>query len=141
MAELSIVTSTLTIEPFLRALVECSGSDLHCKVGSPPRVRIDGRLRKLETRDLTAADTEQMVREVLRADLVEQFDRSNEADFAYSLPGVGRFRVNAFRSRGSAGLVFRRGSGGAVPPDGLGPSALLASLALEPRGLVLVTGP
>ena len=96
------MTSTLTIEPFLRALVECGGSDLHCKVGSPPRVRIDGRLRKLQTRDLTAADTEQMVREVLRADLVEEFERTNEADFAYSLPGVGRFRVNAFRSRGSA---------------------------------------
>jgi twitching motility protein PilT len=140
-AELSIVTSTLTIEPFLRALVECSGSDLHCKVGSPPRVRIDGRLRKLQTRDLTAADTEQMVREVLRADLVEEFERSNEADFAYSLPGVGRFRVNAFRSRGSAGLVFRRVSVGAIPLDELGLPPVIANLALEPRGLVLVTGP
>ena len=47
---------TSSIEPFLRALVECGGSDLHCKVGSPPRVRIDGKLRKLQTRDLTAAD-------------------------------------------------------------------------------------
>jgi twitching motility protein PilT len=135
------VTSTLTIEPFLRALVECGGSDLHCKVGSPPRVRIDGTLRKLQTRDLTAADTELMVREVLRADLVEEFDRTNEADFAYSLAGVGRFRVNAFRSRGSAGLVFRRVSVGAIPLDELGLSPVLASLALEPRGLVLVTGP
>ena len=140
-AELLSVTSTLTIEPFLRALVECSGSDLHCKVGSPPRVRIDGRLRKLQTRDLTAADTEQMVREVLRADLVEEFERTNEADFAYSLPGVGRFRVNAFRSRGSAGLVFRRVSVGAIPLDELGLPPVIASLALEPRGLVLVTGP
>ena len=141
MAEHPRVTSTLTIEPFLRALVECGGSDLHCKVGSPPRVRIDGTLRKLQTRDLAAADTEQMVREVLRADLIEEFERTNEADFAYSLPGVGRFRVNAFRSRGSAGLVFRRVSVGAIPLDELGLSPVLASLALEPRGLVLVTGP
>jgi len=141
MAEHPPVTSTLTIEPFLRALVECGGSDLHCKVGSPPRVRIDGTLRKLQTRDLAAADTEQMVREVLRADLIEEFERTNEADFAYSLPGVGRFRVNAFRSRGSAGLVFRRVSVGAIPLDELGLSPVLASLALEPRGLVLVTGP
>src|SRR5580704_2735674 len=129
------------IEPFLRALVECGGSDLHCKVGSPPRVRIDGRLRKLETRDLTSADTEQMVREVLREDLVEEFDRTNEADFAYSLSGVGRFRVNAFRSRGSAGLVFRRVSVGAIPLGDLGLPVVLETLALEPRGLVLVTGP
>src|SRR3712207_7377028 len=56
----------------------------HCKVGSPPRVRIDGKLRKLQTRDLTAADTDQMVREVLREDLREEFEKSNEADFAYS---------------------------------------------------------
>jgi twitching motility protein PilT len=129
------------IEPFLRALVECGGSDLHCKVGSPPRVRIDGRLRKLETRDLTSSDTEQMVREVLREDLVDEFDRTNEADFAYSLSGVGRFRVNAFRSRGSAGLVFRRVSVGAIPLGDLGLPVVLETLALEPRGLVLVTGP
>jgi twitching motility protein PilT len=131
----------LMIEPFLRALVDCGGSDLHCKVGSPPRVRIDGRLRKLETRDLTPPDTEQMVREVLREDLIDEFDSSNEADFAYSLPDVGRFRVNAFRSRGSAGLVFRRVSVGAIPLRDLGLPAVLETLALEPRGLVLVTGP
>jgi len=135
------VSAASSIEPFLRALVECGGSDLHCKVGSPPRVRIDGRLRKLQTRDLTAADTEQMVGEVLRSDLVEEFHRSNEADFAYSMPGVGRFRVNAFRSRGSAGLVFRRVSVGAIPLDELGLPPVIASLSLEPRGLVVVTGP
>jgi len=129
------------VEPFLRALVEAAGSDLHCKVGSPPRIRIDGRLRKLQTRDLTAADTERMVAEVMRKDLLEQFARTNEADFAYSLPGVGRFRVNAFRSRGSAGLVFRRVSVGAIPLEELGLPPIVASLALEPRGLVLVTGP
>ncbi|MHB8342390.1 MAG: type IV pilus twitching motility protein PilT [Mycobacteriales bacterium] len=129
------------IESFLRALVETGGSDLHCKVGSPPRVRIDGRLRKLQTRDLTSADTETMVREVLRADLVEEFERTNEADFAYSLASVGRFRVNAFRARGACGLVFRRVSIGAIPLDELGLPPVLGPLALEPRGLVLVTGP
>jgi twitching motility protein PilT len=129
------------IEPFLRALVDCGGSDLHCKVGSPPRVRIDGKLRKLQTRDLTFDDLEQMVGEVLREDLVDEFQRTNEADFAYSLAGVGRFRVNAFRSRGSCGLVFRRVSVGAIPLSELGLPPVLASLAMEPRGLVLVTGP
>jgi twitching motility protein PilT len=132
---------TTSIEPFLRALVDCGGSDLHCKVGSPPRVRIDGKLRKLQTRDLTSDDTRTMVGEVLREDLVEEFHRTNEADFAYSLSGVGRFRVNAFRSRGSCGLVFRRVSVGAVPLSELGLPAVLSSLAMEPRGLVLVTGP
>ena len=132
---------TSSIEPYLRALSESGGSDLHCKVGSPPRVRIDGRLRKLQATDLTPADTERMVNEVLRSDLVDEFRRTNEADFAYSLPGVGRFRVNAFRSRGSAGLVFRRVSVGAIPLSDLGLPPVIGSLALEPRGLVLVTGP
>jgi twitching motility protein PilT len=132
---------TVSVEPFLRALVECNGSDLHLKVGSPPRIRIDGTLRKLQTRDLTPEDTEQMAAEVLREDMIAQFRTSNEADFAYSLSGVGRFRVNAFRSRGSCGLVFRRVSVGAVGLSELGLPAVLASLALEPRGLVLVTGP
>ncbi len=132
---------TTSIEPFLRALVESGGSDLHCKVGSPPRVRIDGRLRRLQSPDLTPSDTAQMVREVLRPDLEDEFRRTSEADFAYSLAGVGRFRVNAFRSRGSSGLVFRHVSVGATPLSELGLPAVLASLAMEPRGLVLVTGP
>lgn len=131
----------LGIEPFLRALTDCGGSDLHCKVGSPPRIRLDGRLRTLQVRELNAADTDHMVTEVLRGDLVEQFHKTNEADFAFSLPGVGRFRVNAFRSRGSCGLVFRRVAIGAIPLADLGLPEVIGTLAMEPRGLVLVTGP
>ena len=131
----------MSVVPFLRALGEVGGSDLHVKVGSPPRVRIDGRLRKLQAPNLTPSDTEAMVIEVLREDLVEQFDKTNDADFAYSVPGLGRFRVNAFRSRGSAGMVFRRVSVGAIPLDDLGLPPVLSALAMEPRGLVLVTGP
>jgi twitching motility protein PilT len=127
--------------PFLRALIESGGSDLHCKVGSPPRIRVDGRLRRLEADVLTPKDTEHMVHEVLRSDLVDSFDRTNEADFAYAMEGVGRFRVNAFRQRGTAGLVFRAVSVGATPLIDLMLPEVVAPLALEPRGLVLVTGP
>ncbi|HEX7355445.1 MAG TPA: PilT/PilU family type 4a pilus ATPase [Mycobacteriales bacterium] len=129
------------INSYLRALVDSGGSDLHCKVGSPPRVRIDGVLRRLQTPDLTAVDTESIVTEVLRADLVDEFRRTNEADFAYSVEGIGRFRVNAFRARGSCGVVFRRVSVGAIPLADLGVPPVLGTLALEPRGLILVTGP
>ncbi len=130
-----------SVVPYLRAVSELFGSDLHCKVGSPPRVRIDGRLRKLQAPVLRPEDTEHMVREVLRPDLVEEFERTHEADFAYSVPGVGRFRVNAFRARGTAGLVFRRVAHSPIPLEDLGLPAVIAKLALEPRGLVLVTGP
>ncbi|MGN6598657.1 MAG: type IV pilus twitching motility protein PilT [Actinomycetes bacterium] len=127
--------------PYLRALSELGGSDLHCKVGSPPRVRIDGRLRRLQAPELTEADTEYMVQEVLRADLVTEFARTHEADFAFNAPGGGRYRVNVFRARGGCGLVFRRVAVGALPLGALGLPPVIATLASEPRGLVLVTGP
>ena len=132
---------THSLEPLLRALVESGGSDLHCKVGSAPRVRIDGQLRALQWPSLTPEDTERMVAEVLRADLAAEFARTNEADFGYGLPGLGRFRVNAFRARGTCGLVFRQVSMGGVGLADLGLPPVLASLAMEPRGLILVTGP
>jgi twitching motility protein PilT len=68
-----------SVEPYLRALVDVGGSDLHCKTGSPPRVRIDGRLRKLQAGVLETEDTEFMVGEVLRErpDLMEEFQRTN----------------------------------------------------------------
>jgi twitching motility protein PilT len=131
----------VSVVPFLKALTELFGSDLHCKVGSPPRIRIDGKLRRLDVPDLTSEDTEAMVLEVLREDLAAEFRTTNEADFAYSIPGVGRYRVNVFRQRGSAGLVFRRVAAGAIPLDDLGLPDVIGRLALEHRGLVLVTGP
>ena len=134
-------SARVSVVPFLRALVDSGGSDLHCKVGSPPRVRVDGVLRRLQVADLTADDTEHFVREVLRGDLIETFAKTNEADFAYGIDDVGRFRVNVFRQRGMAGLVFRRVAVGAIPLEDLGLPQVLGPLSLEPRGLILVTGP
>ena len=91
--------------------------------------------------DLRPDDTEHFVREVLRGDLIETFAKTNEADFAYGIDDVGRFRVNVFRQRGMAGLVFRRVAVGAIPLEDLGLPQVLGPLSLEPRGLILVTGP
>ncbi|WP_459642820.1 type IV pilus twitching motility protein PilT [Kineococcus sp. NUM-3379] len=133
--------AAVSIQPYLQAMVQLRGSDLHLKAGSPPRIRIDGKLRALQAPTLTAADTEAMVAEVMRADLREEFARTNEADFAYSPPEGGRFRVNAFRQRGSCAMVLRRVAVGAVGLDDLGVPDVLRSLSLEARGLLLVTGP
>lgn len=130
-----------SVIPLLHALASSKGSDLHCKVGSAPRLRVDGRLRRLQVPDLRPEDTEYMVSQVLPEELRESFERTHEADFAYSLSGVGRFRVNAFRARGTLGLVFRRVAMGAQTLDELQLPEVLGELALEPRGLVLVTGP
>lgn len=135
------MAETQSVIPFLHALVSTNGSDLHCKVGSAPRVRVDGRLRKLQAPDLRPADTARMLEEVLPDELVETFRATKEADFAYSVPGVGRFRVNAYQARGTYGLVFRRVGVGAQSLGELGLPEVVGELALEPRGLVLVTGP
>ena len=126
---------------WLEALVAAKGSDLHLKVGSPPRMRVDGQLIILDGPSLTPEAAEGLLREVIRPDLYEQFQRTNEADFAYSRPGVGRFRVNAFRQRGSVGMVLRRVQEGAMSIGELGLPPVIARLAEQPRGLVLVTGP
>jgi twitching motility protein PilT len=132
------VTSMLA---WLEALVAAKGSDLHLKVGSPPRMRVDGRLVMLEGPSLTPEVAENLLRDLIRPDLLQQFQQTNEADFAYSLPGVGRFRVNAFRQRGSVGMVLRRVQEGAMSIGELGLPPVIARLAEQPRGLVLVTGP
>ena len=126
---------------WLEALVAAKGSDLHLKVGSPPRMRVDGQLVILEGPILTPEAAEGLLREVIRPDLYDQFQKTNEADFAYSRPGVGRFRVNAFRQRGSVGMVLRRVQEGAMSIAELGLPPVIARLAEQSRGLVLVTGP
>jgi len=104
----------------MEALVSAKGSDLHLKVGSPPRMRVDGRLVVLDGPVLTPEMADSLLRELIRPDLHDQFQQTNEAHFAYSLPGVGRFGINAFRQRGSVGLVLRRVQEGAMSIGELG---------------------
>jgi Tfp pilus assembly pilus retraction ATPase PilT len=129
------------LRAWLEVLTSMHGSDLHLKVGSAPRVRVDGRLVCLEAPPITREVAEGMLRELIREDLYEEFQQNSEADFAYSLDGVGRFRVNAFRQRGSVGFVLRRVQVGALGVEQLGLPPVISRLAEEPRGLVLVTGP
>lgn len=133
--------SSISVIPMLKSLVAAGGSDLHVKVGSSPRVRVDGRLRRLKSPGLKPEDTQAIFDEVIRPDLRDTFAQSHEADFAMGVSGVGRFRVNAYRARGQLGLVFRHVA--AVPQSliELGMPPVVNHLALEPRGIVLVTGP
>ncbi|MFC4785486.1 type IV pilus twitching motility protein PilT [Nocardioides sp. MAHUQ-72] len=132
---------TLQIAPFLQAVVVNHGSDLHIKVGGPPRVRISGTLVPLQADPLTADSAEALIRETMPPDVAAQFAATNEADYALSVPGIGRFRVNAFRSRGTAGCVLRLVRHNPMSLAELELPDVIRQLALEPRGLVLVTGP
>src|SRR3954471_22584742 len=129
------------LDGLLGALTAHDGSDLHVKGDAVPRIRVDGDLRKLQADPLTPALVSEMAAALMRPEMADHFERHNEADFAYAIDGVGRFRVNAFRQRGSVAMIFRRVRSSAATIDDLGLPITLARLSNEPRGLVLVTGP
>ncbi|MBW3667673.1 MAG: PilT/PilU family type 4a pilus ATPase [Actinobacteria bacterium] len=131
----------LDLNELLQYTVEQRGSDLHVKAGSPPHVRVDGHLIAAPFDRVTPADTERMAFQVMPKDRADEFVTTAEADFALSVSGLGRFRVNVFRQRGSVGLVFRRVLPGIPSFESLGLPSVVRRLAEEPRGLVLVTGP
>ena len=125
----------------LRYVVEQGASDLHVKVGSPPRVRVNGDLRMAPFPVIGPEECEELVKVVLPPERLEEFKSTGEADFSLSVSGLGRFRCNAFRQRGTAGLVLRRVLPSALSATDLGLPPVVTRLAEEPRGLVLVTGP
>lgn len=129
------------LDRLLGILAERQGSDLHLKVGSPPRIRVNGDLIKLNEPPLRPTDTSAIAESIMHPDIAIRFHNEHEADFAYGVSGLGRFRVNAFRQRGSVGLVFRRVRHNPQSFDELGLPDVVRQLAEEPRGLILVTGP
>jgi twitching motility protein PilT len=122
--------------------VRKEGSDLHLKVGSRPNARIHGRLEPIEDYDLIhPEDTERVLKEMLvDPDKLAAFDDQNEVDFAYAVEGLERFRVNAFRQRGSVSIVARMIPFAVRTLDELGLPAVMTELADEERGLILLTG-
>jgi twitching motility protein PilT len=132
---------SVTVQELLRHLIERGGSDLHLKVGAVPYVRVDGELVPTHFPELAEMDTERFAFELMSERQASRFLESNEADFAYAIPGTGRFRVNAFRQRGSVGVVCRRVLPGSPGFEALGLPSVVARMAEEPRGLILVTGP
>jgi twitching motility protein PilT len=131
----------LDLNLLLAHVVEARGSDLHIKVGSPPHLRVNGRLEPTPFDAATPADTERIAFALMPKDRAEEFMAHSDADFAHSVSGVGRFRVNVYRQRGSVGLVLRRVMPGNPTIEELGLPSAIRRLAEEPHGLVLVTGP
>jgi twitching motility protein PilT len=130
------------INAHLRYLVERGGSDLHLKVPAPPIIRLDGQMQPVEGEPpITADDTLSALHTMLKdPKKLQEFADDNEVDFSYSLPGLARFRVNAFRQRGSVSIVIR-----AIPVsirtiEDLGLPPVIRDLAEEERGIVLLTG-
>ncbi|MEJ2469677.1 MAG: type IV pilus twitching motility protein PilT [Desulfuromonadales bacterium] len=131
----------MELNEILSVGLKSGASDIHLKAGLPPIYRIDGVLRPLpKAPRISPEQTEQITREVMNDLQRERFEKASEVDLAYGVPGLGRFRVNAFTQRGSISLVLR-----AIPfeiksVDELLLPPVIKKMAMANRGLILVTG-
>lgn len=128
-------------DELLEKLISVGGSDLHLKVGSPPAYRIDGVLHPAELGALTAADTRNLLLSLLPDRLKDDIDDVTDIDFAYGKAGLGRFRVNGYRQRGSMNVVVRSVAPTSRSLAELGLPTAVADACDEAGGLIIVTGP
>lgn len=130
-----------SLDELLKKLVAIGGSDLHLKVGSPPAYRIDGVLHPAELPSLGTDDTRDLLVALLPDRLKEDVPDITDIDFAFGRAGLGRFRVNAYRQRGSINIVVRSVAPTSRTLIDLGLPTAVASACDQPSGLIIVVGP
>jgi len=135
-------TPSFDLVAALADMVALGASDLHLKAGNRPLIRVDGQLVALDddAGPLKPSDTEEALLGLLSPHLIGEFERGNELDFAHGVPGLGRFRVNAYRQRGTIALVVRAVARTVRTLEELGLPAAVRRLAERGSGVVLVTG-
>jgi twitching motility protein PilT len=131
----------IRIYDLLHAAVEAGASDLHLKVGSPPRLRVLGHLKDVNGTALGQEETRAMAAELMSSAMARRLEEDGDVELACTLDGVARFRVSIFRQRGQTGLAIRCIPAEVPTIESLGISPVAQVLAERPRGLVLVTGP
>ena len=134
----------MEIKKLLEEVVTKGASDIFIVAGSPCAIKIDGRISKYSDERLTPHDTERMIRdiyEIANNAGIEEFMRSGDDDFSFSIPNVGRFRVNAYRQRNSCAAVLRVVSFQLPDPEVMHIPKVITDLANQKKGMVLVTGP
>jgi twitching motility protein PilT len=132
----------LSIDALLERMVARNASDLHVTVGTPPAMRVHGALERYQdVPDLSPEDTHQMLYRILSTEQQKLLEINRQIDFAHSIPGLARFRVNVFFQRGTLGAAFRLIPADIKTLEELGIPTALHVLTEKPRGLVLVTGP
>ena len=132
---------SLMLPDLLKETLDLKGSDLHLTAGSPPQVRVHGKLQRLPVSNLTPAETKQLSYSVLTDAQKKRFEESLELDFSFGVRGLARFRCNMFNQRGAVAAVYRLIPDAVLGIEDLGLPIVIAKLAERPRGLVLVTGP
>lgn len=129
------------LHQLLKAMFEKGASDLHVTTGTPPQLRIDGRLVPLKTPPLTPIDTKQLCYSILTDAQKHKFEEANELDLSFGVKNLSRFRANIFMQRGAVAGAFRVIPFRLMSFQELGLPPIISELAAKPRGLVLVTGP
>ncbi len=128
------------LEVLLREMVDRTASDLFLRVGARPMLRIDGQISQTDFPILSVADTQSVANSLMTDEQKKSFELNPEMDLAIGIKGVGRFRVNIFKQRGSIGLVFRFVRRPDLSFEELNLPASVRTLAEKTRGLILVTG-
>ena len=132
---------TILIDKLLHVVVKRKASDLHLAVGQPPVLRMDGHMRRLETKTLEPEDTVALMKSIAPERSQKELQEKGSADFGFSFGDLARFRVSVFKQKGNVGMVLRQIPNKILNFTELGTPAVLKDLIMRPRGLVLVTGP
>ena len=130
-----------TIEELLRDAKRAGASDVHITVGIPPKMRVNGQLITMNYDRLLPPDTLQMLDQFMDERQRAMFDRDGEHDMSFSIPNLGRYRVNAYRQRGSVAIALRLVGTQVPSPEVLGVPESVIDLYQRKKGLILVTGP
>jgi twitching motility protein PilT len=130
-----------SIQQMLKHMVELGASDLHITTGTPPQIRVNGKMTPMKMRSLLPADTKHICYSILTETQKRKFEEMNELDFSFGVKGLARFRGNIFVQRGALAGVFRLIPYKFLSFDELGLPPVIKTISNKSNGLVLVTGP
>lgn len=131
----------VALRELLREAGEHGASDLHLSVGVQPKMRVDGKLKNMQYGKLTASDTLEILVDVMSVEQRERFEVRGEMDMSFSVPNLGRYRLSAYRQRGTVALAIRIMGNDLSVAEHLGIPKAFLELHHKRRGLILVTGP
>lgn len=131
----------MDITELLAFSADQGASDLHLSAGLPPMIRVDGDVRRVNVAAQDHAAVQALIYDIMTDRQRKDFEECLETDFSFDVPGVARFRVNAFNQNRGAGAVFRTIPSEVLSMEALGMGKVFRDISMLPRGLVLVTGP
>ncbi|MCX6345918.1 MAG: type IV pilus twitching motility protein PilT [Armatimonadetes bacterium] len=129
------------LDDLLRECAKRGASDVHLSVGLPPMLRIDGSLHQTNYTPIAPNEAQRLIYDILTNEQVEKYERTHELDFSYGVKGIGRYRVNVYKQRGSVGAAMRSIPDQVPSFEQLGLPPIIQELCKKHSGLVLITGP